>query len=324
MSIPDYEYPLERCDVPEARRPLLTEYRVFRRKVLEQMRGPSETSVMNQVHDLAWHTAVFRTLNEARRVEPDRAVNGAMWELITAGYASLMTLGIRKLVDRDPRTDSVWNVIAMVERQPELLTRETFVCYDGLPFDYEAVQEKYLHSLGGNSGARWLSTKGPEAWGTSEIMHKAFDRLAGGTQKRNRTDLIDLSILKVLRKRLAHHSIEKVRTMADKRVAHAERIAKDADPVPVATYNDIDTALEQIVYVANFLSASFFYDAAFGSVVPTPQFDVLEALDLPWVKTENLPALQDHWYELSNRMDAWANAAHDEFLPQNLQGAKAD
>jgi len=30
---------------------------------------------------------VFRTLNEARRLEPEHAVNGAMWELITAGYA---------------------------------------------------------------------------------------------------------------------------------------------------------------------------------------------------------------------------------------------
>jgi hypothetical protein len=56
------------------------------------MRGTADTSVMNQVHDHAWHTAVFRTLNEARRIEPDRPVSGALWELTTAGYASLMTL----------------------------------------------------------------------------------------------------------------------------------------------------------------------------------------------------------------------------------------
>jgi len=56
---------------------------------------------MNQVQELAWHTATFRTLNEARRIEPDRAVNGAMWELMIAGYANLMTLGIRGLVDKD-------------------------------------------------------------------------------------------------------------------------------------------------------------------------------------------------------------------------------
>ena len=66
-----------------------------------------------------WHTTFFRTLNEARRIEADRRVNGAMWELITAGYANIMTLGIRKFVDRHPDTDSVWNVISQIERRPE-------------------------------------------------------------------------------------------------------------------------------------------------------------------------------------------------------------
>ena len=120
MSIPDYEYRVEQCDIPAVRQPALSEYRTFRRKCLEYMRGNASTSVMNQVHDLAWHTAVFRTLNEARRLESQKLVNGAMWQLITEGYASLMTLGIRRLVDKDPRTNSVSNVIAFVERRSEL------------------------------------------------------------------------------------------------------------------------------------------------------------------------------------------------------------
>jgi hypothetical protein len=147
LSIPEYEYSLEECDIPEVRRAALGEYHTFRPKCLEYMRGAAETSVMNQVHDLAWHTAVFRTLNEARRLEPDRLVNGALWELTTAGYASLMSSGIRKLVDKDSWTDSLWNVIALVERRPELLTREKFVCYDGLPSDYKAVYRDHISSL---------------------------------------------------------------------------------------------------------------------------------------------------------------------------------
>jgi hypothetical protein len=317
LSIPEYEYPVEECDVPGVRQAALDEYRTFRRKCLEYMRGTADTSVMNQVHDLTWHTAVFRTLNEARRIEADRTVNGALWELTTAGYASLMALGIRKLVDKDPRTDSVWNVIAFVERRPELLTREKFICYDGLPYDYEAVQRKHIESLDMSGGGHvgWLSTKGPDAWATSEIMHKAFDKLSGNPQKRKRSDTIQMSILLALRGRLSHPAIEKVCTMADRRVAHAERISAESGAVQIATFNDIDMALQQIVYVANFLSSSFFYDAAFGSVVGTPQFEVLDALDQPWVTTENLPALHRYWDELCRSMDGWANAAHDEFLP---------
>lgn len=317
MGIPEYEYTVEQCDVPVVRRASLVEYRAFRRKCLEYMRGESSTSVMNQVHDLAWHTAVFRTLNEARRLEPSRPVNGAMWELIAAGYANLMTLGIRRLVDRDPRTDSVWNVIAQVERRPELLTREKFVCYDGLPYDYEKVYERYVASLdmssGGHSG--WLSTKGPDAWAMSDMLHKAFDGLCGYPSKRKRQDAIDSAVLTRLKERLAHPSIEKVCTMADKRVAHAERLAEDTEAVSIATYNDVDEALKHIVKVASFLSSHFFYDAAFGSVVATPQFDVFEALDEPWVTTTNLPALRQHWQDLAQTMDEWADDADEGLLP---------
>ncbi len=272
---------------------------------------------MNQVHDLAWHTAVFRTLNEARRLEPKRSVNGALWELTTAGYAALMALGIRKLVDGDRRTDSLWNVMALVERRPELLTREKFVCYDGLPYDYEVVQQAHIASLDPLGGAHWLSTTGPKAWAMSAMLHEAFDKLSGTTAtKRKRADKISSSVVTRLKEGLSHPAIEKVCTLADRRIAHAERLSESSEPMPTATYNDIDQALKQIVKVSNFLSTSFFYDAAFGSVVPTPQFDVLEALDQPWITSENVPALHKYWSELCDSIDAWAMDSSEEFLPK--------
>ncbi len=320
LSIPEYEYSLEDCNVPEARRAALGEYRTFRRNCLEYMRGVADTSIMNQVHDLAWHTVVFQTLNEARRLEPKRMINGALWELTTAGYASLMSLGIRKLVDKDRRTDSLWNVVALVERRLELLTREKFVCYDGLPYDYEAVWKDHIATLEIKNGVHvgWLPTTGPKAWAMSEILHKAFDKLSGATVgKRRREDRIQASVLTAVKEELSHPAIKTVCTLADRRIAHAERLSESSDAIPTATYDCINQALQQIVKVANFISASFFYDAAFGSVVPTPQFDVLEALDQPWISTENLPALHKYWGDLSNSIDAWVNDAGEDFLPKS-------
>lgn len=319
MTIADYEYTAEQCDVPKVRHAVLQEYRQFRRRCLEYLRGAADTSVMNQVHDLAWHTAVFRTLNEARRIEVDRRVNGAMWELLTAGYANLMTLGIRRLVDRDPRTDSVWNVIAQIEKRPELLRRETFVCHDGLPYDYEAARRKYFSSLNMSKGGHvgWLATKGPEAWSTSQLLHESFDAIAGYPAKRKRLDRVQPSIIMKLKAKLAEETVEAVCTMADRRIAHAERIAEDSSAVPVVTYNTIDSALEIVVRVANFLSANFFNDTAFGSIVPVPQFNVLEDLDQPWVTTDNLPALHAHWDQISNIMAKWAYDTDAGFLPPN-------
>lgn len=316
MAIAPYEYTVEQCNVPEVRRAALNEYRNFRLKCLEYLRGEAESSVMNQVHGLAWYTAVFRTLNEARRIEPDRPVNGATWELITAGYANLMALGIRRLVDRDPRTDSVWNVVAEVEKRPELLRRENFVCYDGLPYDYAAVRQDQMCSGALKRGqAVWMSAKGPGAWSTSQLLHESFDALAGYPAKPNRLDTVQPGILATLKAHLEHETIQAVCTMANKTIAHAERLTKDSNVVPLVTYDMVDQALQNIVQVASFLSTHFFCDAAFGSIVPVPQFNVLESLDQPWVKTENLPALHVHWDQLSETLSRWADSTDEAFLP---------
>jgi hypothetical protein len=323
MAIAPYEYPVEQCDVPEVRRGALKQYRDFRLKCLEYLRGEADSSVMNQVHGLAWYTAVFRTLNEARRIESDRPVNGATWELITAGYANLMALGIRRLVDRDPRTDSVWNVVMEVAKRPELLCRENFICYDGLPHDYQAAMERQVRSGAFDQGkAAWMSTKGPDAWGTSQLLHEAFDAVAGYPAKRKRLDTVQPGILASLKAHLEHETIQAVCTTANKTIAHAERLTKDSNVVPLVTYNMVDQALQNIVQVASFLSTHFFYDAAFGSLVPVPQYDVLESLDQPWVKTENLPALHAHWHQVSETLSKWADSTDEAFLPPKPGGRR--
>ncbi len=282
------------------------------------MRGDDDTSVMNQVYDLAWKTVTFRTLNEARRIEPNRMVNGSLWELTNAGYVSLVSLGIRKLVDKDPKTHSLWNVITTVEKRPELLTRENFVCYDGLPYDYATVRDNDLTSLDVNNAVRvrWLPTTGPKAWTTSEMLHKAFDKLSNtDASKRNRTDKIQSSIFAAVKRGLSDPAIENVCNLANRRIAHAQRLSESSSLIPTTTYDDISNALKQVVNVANFLSTSFFYDTAFGSVVPVPQFDVLEALDQPWITSDNMPALRRYWSELSDSMDSWTANASEEFFP---------
>jgi hypothetical protein len=319
MHIPDYRYPIEQCSVPEVRRPQLKSYRDFRRECLERLQGDAETSVRNQILDLTWHTAVFRTLNEARRLEPRRSVNGAMWELTTAGYANLITLGIRRLVDTNPKADSAWNVLERIARRPELLTRELFVAHDGLPYDYEKVLEAHLKTR--TVGVQYLSTVGPDAFDTSQRMHEDFDAVCGRPSKRKRLDRIDTGIFDVLRAQLKHPVIEKVCTMVDKTVAHAERIDPKGPAVPIATFNDVDEALGRIVRVCQFISWNLLAEGGFSSVMATPQFNVLEHLDQPWCLKATLPALHEYWNALSRTMDEWGNAAEEELLAKTATTA---
>ena len=87
-------------------------------------------------------------------------------------------------------------------------------------------------------------------------------------------------------------------------------------PVANVTLETVDTALKNIVQVASFISTDFFSDAAFGSVVPVPQFDVLEHLDAPWVDAAHLPALHEHWHAVSDRLADWTDNLDEHFLPR--------
>lgn len=260
MPTHDYEYPIDQCNVPPAQRESLKGYREFRQKCLDDLFGDSDTSVANQLHALAWDSAVFKTLNEARRLEPERAVNGALWELTASGYASLMTVGIRKLVDADKRSNSVSNVLNYVECNLKLMTRENFVCSDGVPYDYEAVQKTWWQLMDWKKqGSRSIPTKGPQAWGISEMMHQAFDMLSGVDKKEDRTraDSVQPELLKKLKDSLSDSAIESVRNLVRKVIAHADRSAASKDVFKQVTYNQIDKAFEKIVRVASCVSALF-------------------------------------------------------------------
>lgn len=181
------------------------------------------------------------------------------------------------------------------------------MCYDGLPFDYEKKSRELASRIGlrESHGAMWLPTTGPEAWSTSELLHEAFDKITKHEGKRRRTDKIDAAIFHRLKSAVDSPTIRRVCTIADKNIAHAERTRDELESMPEITFNDIHDALRRLTQLANFISTTFFYDAAIGSVVPVPQFDVLEGLDSAWVKKSNLVKLNDYWHELSRSMDDW-------------------
>ncbi len=316
MNYRDYEYAVEQCDVastPKARRRLQA-YREFRTSCLERLNGNENISVSRQIHELIWHTMVFYCLNEARRIESSRIVNGPLFELLGAGFSNIMTLGIRRLVDTDGQTMSLVTLIQSIEKQADLLTREHFVSYDGIPFDGSAAEAEYVEQIlrEGAGMARWLPTKGPKAWSTSQMMHAAFDRTSGKSGSRTRGDAIGAHVLVNLKDALSSPEITRVKTFADRVVAHADRLAA-ANQVEIPSFDDVQAALKTLTQVAHFLSSQLFYDG-FGTVVPVPQFDVFSSLDKGWVQSETVPALHDYWQTQQRAMDDWVSEDLSHFL----------
>ena len=69
-------------------------------------------------------------------------------------------LAIRRLMD-DGNSDviSLRRPVKDIRRDFALFTRENYVCFDGLPYDYEAVQRKEMMGHIG-TGAFWGQTHG--------------------------------------------------------------------------------------------------------------------------------------------------------------------
>ena len=110
-----------------------------------------------------------------------------------------------------------------IEDNIGLITRENYVCYDGLPYDYEAVHKKCLTNLQGDGrdvhiGS--LPTGGQEAGFTSERAHRSFDRLSKvAPENRKRTDLLRLEIFRFLENQVK--KCDDIKKYVDKFIAHA-------------------------------------------------------------------------------------------------------
>lgn len=233
-----YKYAIEECDINESKQDALRAYRRVRQNCLEHIRGPSTYPIYRQLSKLAWHTAVFQTLNEARRLEPDAPVNGPAWELIREGYASLMALGIRRLLDKDKRRISLAWAVDKLEKNSYLMTREFYICHDGLPYDYETSRARYYEAM--NEYERletcFHPTTGPDGWAMSEAMHEEFDKLCGHPSRRSRDDKINKSVFKSMKELLSHESITTVERMASKVIAHAVIIKPGEEGIVIPTH----------------------------------------------------------------------------------------
>ena len=280
-------------------------YNELRSTCLEQLSGKQVSSVASQLRSLFLSDAVFRMLNEARRIEEGRAVSGVAWRLTAAGHASLLATGIRRLVDKDQRAGSLAGIIARLRGGHELLTRRHYVQAGGDPYNWEAEEEKYFRDViearADDTGA---VHRGHIDWVHSTFKHQRFDQLCDG-EGRDPSQVISLLVLDKLSAALKSDAIRRVTTYTDKVIAHAEHLT---DGIELPTYNDIDESLRILCQVCNFISTAIFYESDRSQVVATPQYDVTQHLDTPFALSTTLPDLQQFWADYSRERDGWSSA----------------
>ena len=227
-----YVTPIEQCSVED--KEALAAFRLKRLDWLSWLNTDEHHAIWKQITAMAWNDAVFRVLNEARTPVDDNpvsATNGMLGGFIDQGYVSTQVLAIRRLVEVPKPTGrrpadiiSLPRLIGDIRSYRPHLTRELFVSYDGLPYEWEVVRDRYYARIAasGEIGGYWLPTTGADAFDTARRQHATFDWLSDTpAEQRSRNDLIAEWVFDRLDTALNDKKIKQIVTISHKFLAHA-------------------------------------------------------------------------------------------------------
>ncbi len=313
----DYKYSIEQCDILDKEKG--ESFRNKRKQWMEWLNGKDPHTISNQISSMLWNYSLFCTVNELRRIateEPEKEVgfNEPVMKLFDAGFATTQATAIRRIIEK-PKSSHSWAIISLsyilkdIEKNIDLITRENFVCYDGLPYDYEAVYQKYIENLPRNSKGvhvGTLPTNGPKAWGTSEMIHENFDQLSQvEPNNRKRTDRIKTDVLEFLENQIK--KCEDIKKYVDKFIAHAaapETRLELTDNQKVLTLGRLKTCHEIICQVASFILGPLLWESNIGGL-PVPQYNHLANLEKSWVSHKNLEIARQKWDKITKEVSNW-------------------
>jgi hypothetical protein len=281
----DYAYPLAQCDVTTEKRAALESYRDKRRLWLSWIDTDEHHAIWQVLSSMVWTDVSFRALTHFAVNDENNGLNNSLLaEALLDGHVATQVLAIRRLMDdRNSDTISLRRLVKDLRRNFALLTRENYVCFDGLPYDYEAVQQKEMMERAGK-GVLWGETSGPGAHGTSRMAHEQFDKLAGiDPAKRSREDRLPASLLKTIERWLDDSGTDELANWSHAYLAHAggpESRKRIADLM--VTTNKITDAIKALARVTEAISAwLLFAGGRTNALMPVAQFNQFEKLDKP-------------------------------------------
>lgn len=312
----EYTYTPAQCDVNDKSK--LQAFRDKRRLWLSWIDRDEHHAIWTTLSAMVWREVSFKTLSKLATGNGDSALhNTILAEQLFDGHVANQVLAIRRLVD-----DGSGGIISLrklfkdIKRNFELFTRENYVCFDGLPYDYAAVEYRTMVEHAGK-GAFWGDTTGPLAHGTSRMAHEQFDRLAGiSPASRRRDDRLPASILTTLEQWFDESGADDLAKWSHNYLAHAGgpesrgRIAELS-----ITAQKIAHAIRMLARVTEALSAYVLFASGRSSaLMPTAQFDVFEKLDQPVMQSDTEDNARASWDVLSTECDQYLDGVVEELV----------
>ena len=310
-----YKYKLAECDVTDKR--ALESYRAKRATWLSWLNTDQHHAIWDVLSGMVWTDVAFRSLAQfAIDNDASGLHNSLLTEALMGGHVATQVLAIRRLVDnRGDDVISLRKLIKDLRSNFALLTRENYVCFDGLPYDYEAVQRRDMEKrIGG--GFFWGATEGPEAYGTSRLGHEQFDRLAGvDPANRSRADRLRVSLLDTIEQWVDDSDASDLAKWSHAYLAHAGGPARRDIKADFVTTNKIRDSIKALVRAAEAISAWLLWAGGrSNSLMPTAQFDQLEKLDSPIMRAGGKGVANQLWRRLSDESDRYLDGVGEELI----------
>lgn len=325
----DYAYPIAQCDVTTEKRAALQSYRNKRRLWLSWINTDEHHAIWQVLSSMVWTDVSFRTLTHLAVKDENNALNNSLLaEALLNGHVATQILAIRRLMDDSNRDIiSLRRLLKDLRRNFALLTRENYVCFDGLPYDYEAVEveqyeimkraEKRFLTPHKSVTVRWLPRSGPTAYHTSRMAHQQFDKLAGiDSAKRSREDRLPAFLLTTIERWLDDSGADELAKWSHTFLAHAggpESRKRIADLK--VTMDKIVNAIKALARVTEAISACLLLGPGRrSSLMPVAQFDQFEKLDKPIMQAGGEADVYKLWHELSDERDRCLDGVEAELI----------
>jgi hypothetical protein len=317
----DYAYPIAQCDVTTEKRAALERYRDKRRLWVSWISTDEHHAIWTVLSSMVWTDVAFKTLTHFAVGDEANALNNhLMVEALFDGHVATQVLAIRRLVDgRNSDIISLRKLIKDLRRNFALLTRENYVCFDGLPYDYEAVRHaRFMENAGSwGKGGIWVPTEGPQGDATSELAHRQFDQLAGiEPAKRSREDRLPAILLTTVEKWLDDSGADDLAKWSHAYLAHAggpEERKRTADLM--VTANKITDAIKALARVTEAISAWLLCAGGRShALMPVAQFNPFEKLDKPIMQAGGEAAAYKLWHQLSDERNRYLDGVDAELM----------
>ena len=287
----------------------LQKFKSLHKQWIEWLAGEDARAVFSQLVHIMYDTLIYRMVLKARTLcektdDGKLKLNHAMHYLIDKCYFESQALAIRRLMDKDSNTISLYKIIDSMENNRYILKRKYyFEVLKDYQYDYQKMkveEEKYLtENLKCGEG---ICVPPELDWEKSAELHSDLDWLCG-TDENRRTpdDIIQKEIFEKLKKELL--TVENIKGYVDKFIAHSD-IKRNAVKKSSVTFNHIWEAQKKLSMIANFIRI-YLLDRVEYFPLPIIGCNWLGGIDCAIVKKEQIHELGKDYEKFRNEAGTW-------------------